>query len=268
MKLKYKIYIVAIVVIAIALGLYFANKNFKSKKISQIDVKINTQGGAELITEEDVKAIILKDFDSISNKTVQEVDLEGIENSIEKNIYVQDADAYISLDAALNVYVLQSRPIARVFNSHGESFFINTSGRLMPVGSVATEGLVVASGNITEKYKPETKLLKLDSVSYEECNNVSTLNKIFLIAEAISNDSLLNKIITQIYVNSNKSYELIPIIGSQNILLGDVDELKQKLSNLKIFYKEGYKKFYFEKYKTIDVRFTNQVVCIKKDTIK
>lgn len=264
MKLKYKIYIVAIVVIAIALGLYFANKNFKSKKISQIDVKINTQGGAELITEEDVKAIILKDFDSISNKTVKDVDLKGIENSIEKNIYVQDADAYISLDAALNVYVLQSKPIARVFNSHGESFFINTSGRLMPVGSVATEGLVVASGNINEKYKPETKLLKLDSVSYEECNNVSTLNKIFLIAEAISNDSLLNKIITQIYVNSNKSYELIPIIGSQNILLGDVDELKQKLSNLKIFYKEGYKKFYFEKYKTIDVRFTNQVVCIKK----
>ena len=208
--------------------------------------------------------IAVIDFD----KMVKEVDLKGIEDSIEKNIYVQDVDAYISLDAALNIYVLQSKPIARVFNTHGESFFINTSGRLMPIGSVATEGLVVASGNIIEKYEPETKLLNLDSVPYEDCNNVSTLNKIFLIAEAISKDSLLNKLITQIYVNSNKSYELIPIIGSQNILLGDVDELERKLSNLNIFYKEGYKKFYFEKYKTIDIRFTNQVVCIKKDTIK
>ena len=123
MKLKYKVYIVAIVVIVIAIVLFFANKNFKSKKISQIDIKINTQGGAELITEEDIKGIILKGFDSISNKMVKEVDLKGIEDSIEKNIYVQDVDAYISLDAALNIYVLQSKPIARVFNTHGESFF-------------------------------------------------------------------------------------------------------------------------------------------------
>ena len=90
------------------------------------------------------------------------------------------------------------------------------------------------------------------------------MHKLFLIASEISKDTFLTRLITQIYVNDNSHYELIPVIGDQNIILGDVDGLRIKLRNLHHFYKKGYSTINFSKYKSFDIRFHNQVVGIKK----
>ncbi|PKP05153.1 MAG: hypothetical protein CVU11_01795 [Bacteroidetes bacterium HGW-Bacteroidetes-6] len=267
MKLKYKILILLGVAICIFMLIRLANSNFRKQKISQVTVSINTQGGPELVTEEEVLFLISQGYDSLTSRTVGEIDLAWIENIAKTNPYVQSVDAFINIDASLTVSITQRKPILRVFNSHNQSFYVDTEGALMPLNQGGSPGLLIASGEIDEKYYPSAKYSYFDSINYNQAQMLSVMNKLYLISMAINSDSLLCKLITQVFVSAKNNFELIPAIGDQNILLGDVDELRTKLKNLSYFYKEGYTITNFSKYKTFDIRFNNQVVCIKKDEI-
>ena len=69
------------------------------------------------------------------------------------------------------------------------------------------------------------------------------------------------------YVEADGQMEVIPKIGGQTIRFGMVDEnLPEKFDRLKIFYNEGLRKVGWDKYKTIDLRYKDQVVCERRDT--
>jgi len=197
---------------------------------------------------------------------VSEIDLAWIEDAVQKNPFVQSVDVYVDADACLNVRIVQRRPILRVFNAKGQTYFIDSGGGLMQLNKGASPGLIIATGNFEDAFKTGVHFRNIWSVSYEQAKRLPTLHKLFLIASAIEKDAFLKKLITQIYVNSNSDFELIPVIGDQNILFGDVDGVGIKLDNLHHFYQDGYDEVDFQQYKTFDIRFHNQVVCIKKDT--
>jgi len=264
MKPIYKILILSLVIIVVLVLLKLSNDNFKKQKISQVNITINTQGGPELVTEEEVRELISQGYDSLTKRTVGEIDLEWIENITRTNPYVLTADAYVNIDASLTVDILQCKPILRVFNMKDESFFIDSEGKMLPLNRGASPGLIVAAGNIQERFLPSQKYQYFDSVNFDQTKVLTTMHKLFLIASEISKDTFLTRLITQIYVNDNSHYELIPVIGDQNIILGDVDGLRIKLRNLHHFYKKGYSTINFSKYKSFDIRFHNQVVGIRK----
>lgn len=264
MKPIYKILILSLVIIVVLVLLKLSNDNFKKQKISQVNITINTQSGPELVTEEEVRTLISQGYDSLTKKTVEEIDLVWIENITRTNPYVLTADAFINIDASLTVDILQRKPILRVFNQKNESFFIDAEGKMLPLNRGASPGLIVAAGEIQERFLPSQKYQHFDSVSFDQTKVLSTMHKLYLIASEISKNEFLSRLITQIYVNDNTHYELIPVIGNQNIILGDVDGLKIKLKNLHHFYKKGYNTINFSKYKSFDIRFHNQVVGIKE----
>jgi len=55
--------------------------------------------------------------------------------------------------------------------------------------------------------------------------------------------------------------ELIPRAGDSVILLGDIDGYREKLEKLMKFYKKGLPYEGWNKYKYIDIRFKDQVIC-------
>lgn len=55
-------------------------------------------------------------------------------------------------------------------------------------------------------------------------------------------------------------------MGNQRIILGTADSLDVKFTNLLMFYKRGMPKAGWDAYKTINVKYTNQVVCVKNIT--
>jgi len=84
-------------------------------------------------------------------------------------------------------------------------------------------------------------------------------------AEFIKKDSLWDAQIEQIFVNEQKDIELIPRVGNQRIILGNADSLEVKMSNLMAFYKQAMPKVGWERYTTINIKYTNQVVCVKNE---
>jgi cell division protein FtsQ len=74
--------------------------------------------------------------------------------------------------------------------------------------------------------------------------------------------------IAQIYVDDKHEIELIPRVGSHRILLGDADSLETKFSNLLAFYKQAIPKVGWDAYKVINIKYANQVVGVKRDSLK
>jgi cell division protein FtsQ len=64
-----------------------------------------------------------------------------------------------------------------------------------------------------------------------------------------------------VYVD--KDLELIPRVGNHTIILGNVSDLQEKFNKLMIFYKEAMPKVGWNKYKTLNLKYKNQIVCKK-----
>ena len=73
-----------------------------------------------------------------------------------------------------------------------------------------------------------------------------------------------NDQVVQIYVNALGEYELIPRVGAHHILLGSMDQWETKLKNLELLYDQGLSRYGWNTYQTINLKYTNQVICTKR----
>jgi cell division protein FtsQ len=84
--------------------------------------------------------------------------------------------------------------------------------------------------------------------------------KIAYLSKVIGADTFWNAQVTQIEVQPDQTFVLIPLFGDQRILLGDTANVHEKLGHLLAFYKNVPAKVGWDKYEVLDVRFKNQVI--------
>ena len=65
----------------------------------------------------------------------------------------------------------------------------------------------------------------------------------------------------QIYVNKKNEFEIVPLVGPKILELGSIENYDEKLYYLKSFFISALKKTGWNKYKTISVKYKNQIVC-------
>ena len=65
-------------------------------------------------------------------------------------------------------------------------------------------------------------------------------------------------------MNANGDMELVPRVGDHTILIGDDQQIHEKFEKLFLFYMEGLNKAGWNKYKVINLKYKDQVVCTKK----
>ena len=90
------------------------------------------------------------------------------------------------------------------------------------------------------------------------------LDDAFKIARFVRQDKFLNAQIEQLFVNKELDWVLIPKVGNHTIVLGSAEDLEAKFKKLKLFYKKAMKNIGWDKYRTINLKYKNQVVCTKK----
>lgn len=163
------------------------------------------------------------------------------------------------MDGIITVRVKQREPILRVLNAENQDFYIDVHGLKIPVSQNFTAEVLVANGFISEHFYNRVDTLK-----------TRLAKDLFAAAQFISADTLWNNQIEQLYVNDKKDIELIPRLGNQRIILGTADSLDVKFRNLLVFYKMALPKVGWDTYKTINLKYANQIVCEKtvSDSIK
>jgi cell division protein FtsQ len=216
------------------------------------DIKVLIPGADNFIEREEIDAILKQGQGSLIGRRLNNINFEKIERTIKSNPFIAFAKVYADMDGTVHIEIQQRQPILRVVNASDQDFYIDKNGLKMPVSSNFTANVLVANGRILEHFSG-----KVDTLI------TATAKDLYKTALYIKQDSLWEAQIEQMFVNEKNDIELIPRVGNQRIILGTADSLDVKMRNLLAFYKQAMPKVGWDTYKTINIKYTNQIVCEK-----
>lgn len=245
---KVRRFIVATLLLgAFSFILFAATKKQSDGKITGVKVSLKNQGDEEnFLLAKDVEQLFITNNNiNIPDKSIATLDLNSIERLAETNPWVKKAEVYVDNNNKLNIEVIQRQPVARVFTSQGQSFYIDTGGFEMPLSERYAYPVAV----FTNMTKPVN-----DSIY----NGLK--RKMVYLSQVLKADTFWNEQVTQVEVLNDGKFNFYTTIGKQKILFGDTTNAKNKLSNLYSFYREVSNKIGWNKYEVLDVRYRDQVV--------
>ncbi|MBN2173244.1 MAG: hypothetical protein JW731_03880 [Bacteroidales bacterium] len=227
------------------------------KKISckDVDILIDYQNGDPLVFKHEVELVLNKQFDTLVGRKFNDIDLPRLENRLRDIPAVEKADIYTTITGSLKVRIKQRTPILKLIDRKNENYYVDKFGKLFKTAPGASNRVIVVNGYI-DKPEPDTSKTAVNK-------EVELIAQILEMVNFIRNDDFLNAQIEQIYVTRNREFELVPKVGRQLIIFGGINDMEKKFEKLLVFYRQGINKKGWDQYKTINLKYENQVVCSK-----
>lgn len=230
---------------------------FKKAGVVCKDVKVYIPGNQYFIDREEVDNILKIHRHKLVGRRMDDIDIHDLEEKLKANPFIESAMVYADMDGVIRVKISQRQPVVRVMNQFDQNFYIDQNGLKIPLSDNFTARVIAANGYIDEIFGKKVDTLHTDIAK-----------QILKAANFISRDSLWSAQVAQIYVNQNHEIELIPRVGTNRIMLGNADSLESKFGNLYTFYKKAIPQVGWDRYKTINIKYGNQVVGVKSDNFK
>ena len=205
-------------------------------RVSVADTSVNC-----FVDQEEVERAIKRGYGAIEGKPVVSVDKDSLERILAGNPMVRSAQVYYSLDGFLHVSVEQRKPVLRVMADGG--YYVDEDGKAMPLSSKFTSRVVVATGHVDKKFACE---------------------ELYPFVMMLRKDEFWNAYIEQIVVRRNKDIVLIPKVGNFQIVLGQVEGADVRMDKLMLFLKRGIAKRGWNRYKEVNLKFKDQIVCVRR----
>lgn len=248
--------------LSLIVTLGFVSNVQNNKVCSDIRIDIDRSNGNYFVEEEDIYAMVYHEVDTLVGKPASMIDAERLEQKIKNHPSVSNAEVFKTIDAKLVIEVEQRTPVVRLFTSNGDSFYLDSTGRVMPTSNKFTSRVLVANGYINDAFV-EVSQLHLRNLN-DTLKKRLIIDDIFTLVEYIRKDELWKAQIEQLYVNKDLEVELIPRVGNHRIVFGEVTEIEKKFNKLKVFYQRGLSKTGWNEYSIINLKYANQVVCKKR----
>jgi cell division protein FtsQ len=223
-----------------------------SKGCKAVEINIAGSSSNFFIDKKDIKNILTADGSrELIGKRIPDFDLEKMEEVLEKNVWIKNAELFFDNNMVLQVKVEEREPVARVFTTSGKSFYIDKEGDRLPLSENFSARVPMFTSFPTEA----ERLNKTDSIFLQQVKTVS---------EYILNDAFWMAQIEQVDINSDRHLEMIPKLGDHIIRFGEAKETERKFHQLDIFYRQVSSQLGWNKYSIIDVQYNKQVVATKK----
>jgi cell division protein FtsQ len=177
---------------------------------------------------------------------------------------IKKISIYKTTNGDLNVNITQRKPMVRVINKHNQGYYIDSDGQLLPLSRNYTSHVLIMNGNISEPFEIAPNVRIMDWATNEDSAQPPLICKLYELARYITDDPFWNAQITQVYVEGPDNIELIPRIGSHTVQFGSADDLETKFTKLKLFYERALPAEGWNKYKLINLKYKNQIVCTKR----
>ena len=226
--------------IALVVFLYSFTSNKNShRKLTKSEV-IFVGNNNNFVDAKTVNKLLIENKSDVKTIEKLEVDLDKLEKTINKQEMIQKSEVFVSVDGVLKAIVVQKTPVARVFNDEG-SFYIDYEGNRMALSDNFTARVPLISGEITAKNKEKLKdLLKM-----------------------IYDDDFLKKNIIGIQISASDDLIMMNRNFNYQIEFGKMSNVERKFKNYKAFFQKAVLDSTLTKYKNINLKFTQQVVCTK-----
>nr|WP_294894932.1 cell division protein FtsQ [uncultured Pedobacter sp.] len=218
-------------------------------------VQVVLPGNQFFIERAEVDDILKENNGLLVGRRINSINIQDLESRLKANPFIEYAKVYIDMDGVIHTDIKQRVPILRILNIAGQDFYVDQNGLKVPLSDHFTARVLVANGQITEGFAGKVDTLR-----------TKLAKDLFVTAKFISQDSLWNDQIVQLYVDDNKDMELVPRVGNQKIILGDADLLEEKFRNLLVFYKKAIPMVGWGAYSAINLKFKGQIVCTRADS--
>lgn len=232
---------IKIMVLLILVGFLFVFSSFRNstRKVSEPVVKFLGEENL-FVTHETVSKLLIVNQETVTNKPKEIIDLNVLENALNSNPMIKEAQVYINVDGQLTAVINQKKPIARVVTN--ASYYVDEDATYMPLSTNYSARVPLVTG-------------------FVEKNN---LNNVAVVARKVQNDEFLKNNVVEIRQNENRSIDLKFRKDDFLIQLGSLEQLDKKINNLKAFYQKAMRDSTLNKYSVVNLRFDKQVICTKK----
>jgi cell division protein FtsQ len=223
----------------------------KSEEVlcTRIEVSMDDTLSNRFVTPSQIRAMLVGSEIALQGYPLSGINTRILEQMIEENPYVLNAEVSTDISGQLKIRVYQREPLVRIMPEGRGGYYLDTEGVVLPLAEHFTPHILLATGHIGEM---------------KEASGKSRMAEIYRFSRYIADHDLWKDQVVQIYVNSRGEYEIIPRVGAHQILLGTMDQWEQKLSNLELLYRQGLSRQGWNTYSTINLKYTNQVICTKR----
>ncbi|MDR2907646.1 MAG: hypothetical protein LBU91_06630 [Bacteroidales bacterium] len=243
--------------------LQFSHRIHAQRVCENVRISIDNSNADVFVTEDEIVEHLLASQLHPKGLPIS-LNTYAVESFLAQNSAIQDVDVFVQLSGEVDIDIVQRQPIVRIENAQRQQFYIGSDGCLMATNPKHTSRLIVANGYIAEPFIPNQNV---QEPTADDVLPAPILNRIYQLATHIRNSEFLNTWIEQIYINAKHEFELVPKIGRHIILMGDAENYQDQFKRLEQFYTYGIQKAGWDAYRIINLKYNNQVVCTKTQSI-
>lgn len=245
--------------------LIYTNTSNQKALLSKPEILIKVTGENAFLTEDELYDRLIRKGLVFPGQTVEQLNIKETEAFIRQMTEVKDVKVYGNIGGSWNITIDIRKPIARIFNQQGESFYLDEDGETMAPSYLYTARVVVVTGFIPDAKNSISahEISATDSLKYD-----FYLDDIYNLTKPMSEDPFIQALIGQIHLEKNGDFILIPQVGGQKIIFGSaksIEEVKTKFKKLEIFYNEAIPYEGWNTYETISLKYNKQIVAKRKE---
>jgi len=237
--------------------LSFVNREQNNRIVEKPEIKINKLQGDPFMDEADVENLVYTRLDTLEGKLIGDLKLGEIENLLETDPSVKNAEVYSSIKGDVHLNIDLKRVIVRFKPDTTNGFYLDDQGGIMNWVSKYTPRVLTVTGYLY-KYN---RFLKDSLVDSDLRTHSKLIKDLYAFAKFVDKSAYWKAQIGQVYIARNGDAVIIPLVGNQEFILGDLSDYELKLNKIKIFHQKIAKKVGWGKYKIVNLKFNNQIVC-------
>jgi cell division protein FtsQ len=242
-KLIIKIILLLAVVSYLIFATLITSQNNNEHICIGTEILIDNKVEKNYISKNYIENILKNTKITIKNQNIDSININIIEEQLRACPFVDSVICYYTPQYLLCIKIQPCQPIVQVIANNGDNYYMDINGNIMP-SNIFPLDICLATGHITKQYAKENVLK---------------------VADFLNTSKRWSKEIQQIYITQNGEIEFVPLTGEHKIIIGEPEELAEKLNRLEVFYKQGLDKAGWNKYSCIDLSYSNQIVCTKKE---
>lgn len=250
--------VVAVLSLVVVVGVLW-RVNGEQEEISCDEIEINfiRKGEGALVSEDEVRGLVQTLCDS-SGSGASELSTAALEHAIEKIPAVKNAEVYRRINGAVSIEIEQRVPICRIHELSGTQYYLDENAEPFPISAGYTARVPLVNGNIYEPYA-----MRRGKVNTDTMRVISKLDDVAALFRCIRKDAFRSALVEQVWLAEDGDFEIVPKIDDHLILFGDTTEMEGKFNKLKIFYEEGLNTKGWNTYRTVNLKYKNQIICKK-----
>ena len=230
-------------------GVFWQEYSTRGKACKGVVVSIENHGEDGFLTKESiVKEVESLYSEDITNLKLIHIDADKVENTVKNNIFVKDAEVLKNHKGQLYVSLEQEVPVLRVMTEK-QSYYVAKSGHKLPLSSHYTARVMLL------------RCLEKDSLFLENKNKMEFESDFLSMISFINKEKFLKAQLCKVWLDNKGELTFYPQVTKTKIVFGSCEKYKEKCEKIKLFYDQVLPRKGWNSYKTVNVKFNDQIVC-------